>query len=108
MTQAAAARVIADALQQGGDFVRVRFASTEDDEALDRWTLPPSRKRPEKPMKGPLPSSVEKRGLPPDLMNRLVRLAAVQNPEFHKAQAVRLATYDKPRVIACGEDPPRK
>ena len=30
-----------------------------------------------------------------------------QNPEFYKAQAMRLATYDKPRVIACGEDLPR-
>ncbi|MFN7924868.1 MAG: DEAD/DEAH box helicase family protein [Bryobacteraceae bacterium] len=117
MTRAAADRVIADALQQGGDLVGVRFASTEDDEAPDPWTLPPSRKRPEKPVKGPLPSSVEivranllfidKKGLPPDLMNRLLRLAAFQNPEFYKAQAMRLATYDKPRVIACGEDLPR-
>jgi hypothetical protein len=59
MTQAAAGQVIADALQQGGDLVGVRFASTEDDEAPDPWTLPPSRNRPEKPVKGPLPSSIE-------------------------------------------------
>jgi hypothetical protein len=59
MTQAAADRLISDALQQGGDLVGVRFASTEDDEAPDPWTLPPSRKRPEKPMEGPMPASVE-------------------------------------------------
>jgi superfamily II DNA or RNA helicase len=40
-------------------------------------------------------------------MDRLLRLAAFQNPEFYKAQAMRLSTYDKPRVIACGEDLPR-
>lgn len=32
--------------------------------------------------------------------------AAFQNPEFYKAQAMRLSTYDKPRVIACAEDHP--
>ena len=43
-------------------------------------------------------------GLPPGLRNRLLRLAAFQNPEFYKAQAMRLPTYDKPRIIACAED----
>jgi superfamily II DNA or RNA helicase len=47
---------------------------------------------------------VEKKDLPPAMLNRLLRLAAFQNPEFYKAQAMRLATYDKPRVIACGQD----
>ena len=44
--------------------------------------------------------------LPPALRNRLLRLAAFQNPEFYKAQAMRLPTYDKPRIIACAEDHP--
>ena len=44
--------------------------------------------------------------LHPGLRNRLLRLAAFQNPEFYKAQAMRLSTYDKPRVIACAEDHP--
>src|SRR5438552_18871881 len=38
------------------------------------------------------------------MLNRLLRLAAFQNPEFYKAQAMRLSTYDKPRVIACGTE----
>jgi hypothetical protein len=42
--------------------------------------------------------------LPPGLRNRLLRLAAFQNPEFYKSQAMRLPTYDKPRIIACAED----
>jgi len=49
---------------------------------------------------------VAKEGLQPGLRNRLLRLAAFQNPEFYRAQAMRLSTYDKPRVIACAEDHP--
>jgi hypothetical protein len=37
--------------------------------------------------------------LPQALANRLIRLAAFQNPEFYKAQAMRLSVWDKPRVI---------
>jgi superfamily II DNA or RNA helicase len=47
---------------------------------------------------------IEKKGLPQALMNRILRIAAFQNPEFYKAQAMRLSTFDKPRVIGCGED----
>jgi superfamily II DNA or RNA helicase len=42
--------------------------------------------------------------MPPDLRNRLLRLAAFQNPEFYKAQAMRLSTFGKPRIISCGQD----
>ncbi|HAU37086.1 MAG TPA: restriction endonuclease subunit R, partial [Phycisphaerales bacterium] len=49
---------------------------------------------------------VAKEGLPPALRNRLIRLAAFQNPEFYRAQAIRLPTFDKPRVISCAEDHP--
>ena len=49
---------------------------------------------------------IAKDGLHPGLRNRLLRLAAFQNPEFYKAQAMRLSTYDKPRIIACAEDHP--
>jgi len=41
------------------------------------------------------------------MLNRLLRVAAFQNPEFYKAQAMRLPTYAKPRVIACGQDFPK-
>ena len=66
------------------------------------------------PIVGDLPSTLElvlgnqiyipKQELHPGLRNRLLRLAAFQNPEFYKAQAMRLSTYNKPRVIACAED----
>ena len=35
--------------------------------------------------------------------NRLLRLAAFKNPDFYKAQALRLPIYDKPRIISTGE-----
>jgi hypothetical protein len=50
---------------------------------------------------------IPKDALPPALRNRLIRLAAFQNPEFYKLQAMRLPTYDKPRIIACAEDHPK-
>jgi superfamily II DNA or RNA helicase len=116
MSQSAAERLISEALQHG-DLIGVRIASVDDDGEPDPWTLPPSRKRPDKPIMGQLPSTVEivrsnlvfieKRALPPAMLNRLLRIAAFQNPEFYKAQAMRLSTFDKPRVIACGEDLPR-
>jgi len=46
----------------------------------------------------------EKAQLPQTLANRLIRLAAFQNPEFYKAQAMRISVWDKPRVIGCAEN----
>jgi superfamily II DNA or RNA helicase len=48
----------------------------------------------------------EKAQLPQPLANRLIRLAAFQNPEFYKAQAMRFTVWDKPRVIGCAENYP--
>lgn len=41
--------------------------------------------------------------LPPSLVNRLRRIASFKNPEFYKAQQMRLSTWNKPRVITCAE-----
>lgn len=49
---------------------------------------------------------IEKQALPQPLANRIIRLAAFQNPEFYKAQAMRLPVWDKPRVIGCAENYP--
>ena len=49
----------------------------------------------------------DKAQLPQALANRLIRLAAFQNPEFYKAQAMRLSVWDKPRVIGCAENYPQ-
>ena len=49
----------------------------------------------------------EKSALPQSLSNRLIRLAAFQNPEFYKAQAMRFPVWDKPRIIGCAENFPK-
>lgn len=99
--------------EQRGRILGVSLPPDEEDERTP-WTAPPSRRRKEPPIAGDLPRSLElvfgneiyiaKDGLLPALRNRLLRVAAFQNPEFYKTQAMRLSTYDKPRIIACAED----
>lgn len=48
----------------------------------------------------------EKAQLPRSLANRLIRLAAFQNPEFYKKQVMRFSVWGKPRVIGCTENYP--
>ncbi len=115
VSSTAVEEIIANA-QRSGDLIGVRISVADDEDTQDPWTLPPLRKRLERPIEGPLPDVVqivranllyvEKQRLPPAMLNRLLRLAAFQNPEFYKAQAMRLPTFGKPRVIACGQDFP--
>jgi superfamily II DNA or RNA helicase/very-short-patch-repair endonuclease len=99
-----------------GRIIGVRMAKADEDDD-DPWTAPPSRRRKEPSIPGPLPDTLDivlgdqiyiaKENLVPGLRNRLLRLAAFQNPEFYRAQAMRLPTYDKPRVVSCAEDHPK-
>lgn len=99
--------------EKRGRIIGVRFASSEQDDNQP-WTALPSRRHKEIPIDEPLPKQlnivtadqlyIAKENLPPPLRNRIIRLAAFQNPEFYRAQAMRLPTYDKPRVIDCAED----
>ncbi|MCL1883479.1 MAG: DUF1653 domain-containing protein [Defluviitaleaceae bacterium] len=47
---------------------------------------------------------VEKSGIKSPALNILKRMAAFRNPEFYKAQAMRLSTHNKPRIINCGAE----
>ncbi|MBI3902483.1 MAG: DEAD/DEAH box helicase family protein [Nitrosomonadales bacterium] len=90
----------------------VAFIAEEDQK--EPWKQSPlvSRKPP-----GKMPKSLkvtfanmvyfEKAKLPQPLANRLIRLAAFQNPEFYKAQAMRLPVWDEPRVIGCADNYPK-
>ncbi len=90
----------------------VTFVADED--SLEPWKPRPSANQ---RLTGPMPESVsvtqanlvyvEKGPLPQSLANRLVRLAAFQNPEFYRAQAMRMPVWDKPRVIGCAENFPQ-
>jgi hypothetical protein len=91
--------------ERRGRVLGVRLPPQDDGDA-EPWTAPPSRWRQEAAIVGELSGSLElvhgnqiyitKEGLHPGLRNRLLRMAAFQNPEFYKAQAMRLSTYDKP------------
>lgn len=98
-----------DQASAAGRIVGVRLPLDDDDE--EPWMAPPSRRKSELPIVGVVPERVEvvlsnqvyidRTELPPSLVNRLVRLAAFQNPEFYAAQGMRLPTFGKPRVISC-------
>ncbi len=104
--------IVNDATRQG-QVMGVKLSMTDDGGDAPR-TLLPSRRKSEKPIPGPFPESVEiirsnlvfipKADLPEPMLNRMIRIAAFQNPEFYKAQAMRLPTWDKPRVISCSEE----
>jgi len=47
---------------------------------------------------------VLKDGISQKALNVLKRLAAFKNPAFYKAQAMRLSTYNKPRIISCSDE----
>jgi superfamily II DNA or RNA helicase len=85
-----------------------------DEEGAQPWKVPSPR--PQK-LQGPMPATLsitlanliyfEKAQLPQPLANQLIRLAAFQNPEFYKAQALRLSVWNKPRVIGCAQNFPQ-
>ena len=107
----AEAEVIAGEAVRQGRVVGLRLPLNDEDE--EPWTAPPSGRRPLPVTAGALPERVDavlgdqiyipRAGLPPGLTNRLVRLAAFQNPAFYSAQAMRRSTFGIPRIVACAE-----
>ncbi|MCL4538081.1 MAG: helicase, partial [Bacteroidetes bacterium] len=106
-----AQRIVGEAARSG-EVIGVRLNTSEKDD--EPWILPPSGVRQLKLSEERLPEKIravhsnllyiEKQGLPPALLNQLIRLAAFQNPEFYRTQAMRLSTFGKPRVISCAEE----
>ena len=106
---------VVGAAERSGNVVGVRWVF-DDEDAESPWMTRPSRRRAVPQIQGALPKKMEmvlgnelyisKGALSPSLRNRLLRLAAFQNPEFYKAQAMRLPTFDKPRIITCAENHP--
>ena len=47
---------------------------------------------------------IRKDGISNPALNTLKRLAAFRNPEFYKAQALRLSTHKKRRIISCSDE----
>ena len=105
---------LVDNASNSGRILGVRMPLTDDSSEEDPWTLPPSRRRADTPLQGPLPDKIvavhgnqlylDKGEFSSQLMSRLVRLAAFQNPEFYAAQSMRLSTFGKPRIISSAEE----
>jgi superfamily II DNA or RNA helicase len=109
---AATAKLVAREAQRQGRVLGVRFAAVDEDDAP--WTRSPSGRLPRTAVRDPLPDAVrivrgqrlfiETHGLPGGFVTELRRLAAFQNPEFYKKQAMHLSTRGTPRVVTCAEE----
>ena len=107
-----------DEASRAGKIISVRPIPTDEQLEEDPWPDLPSGSRTARPPAGPWPKQIrlvigdliyiEKEGLPPSLLNALTQLAAFQNPEFYRAQAMRLPIFNIPRIIRCAEDFPRQ
>jgi superfamily II DNA or RNA helicase len=107
---------ILHSIQDDSEIIGVRMVVLDEIED-EPWKLTPSRKYKEQPIENSFPGClnliisnqifIEKELLTPSLRNRIIQLAAFQNPEFYKAQAMRLSTFGKPRIISCCEDYPK-
>lgn len=108
----------------GGDIEGVIFRATggahpldvafiaEEDQA-EPWKPPPARPG---RLSGPMPASLtltlanqlyfEKAPIPQTLLNRLIRTAAFQNPEFYRAQARGVSVWNIPRIVGRAENFP--
>nr|WP_244422896.1 DEAD/DEAH box helicase family protein [Bradyrhizobium sp. ORS 278] len=105
------ATAVAEEAGRQGRVTGLHLPLDEEDDAP--WAVPPSRRKPEISITGPMPDRIDvvladqiymqREGLPASLVNRLIRLAAFQNPAFYSAQAMRLSTFGLPRIIACAE-----
>ena len=103
-------RIVQEAERQGR-VIGLRLPVDDEDETP--WTAPPSRSRSLPEISGSLPERIEaisgdqiyipRAGLPPGLVNRIIRLAAFQNPSFYRAQAMRRSVTGTPRIISCAE-----
>ena len=101
-------------IQAMGNRDPLGVAYVDDEGDAEPWKGRESRSR---KLTCPLPDAVnitlanliyfEKSELPQPLANQLVRLAAFQNPEFYKAQAMRMSVWNKPRIIGCAQNFPK-
>lgn len=78
------------------------------------WEVKISKVKDNDIVKEPLPKEIKcimhnliyiyKNDLPSIMINKLVRIAAFQNPEFYKTQALRKSTHNIPRIIKCCDE----
>ena len=111
----AVSRLVREA-ELSGSIFGVRMP-VEDEEADQPWLMSPSRRPRPQAVSEPHPSTVDltladevyidRALLPAGIVAQLVRVAAFQNPEFYRAQAMRMSTFGKPRIVSCAMLHPR-
>ncbi len=107
---------LVEAAELSGRVLGVRMP-VDDEQADEPWKMSPSRRSMPRRLDLPIPQNIKvtvadqiyinRSELPSAMIAQLVRLAAFQNPEFYRAQAMRLPTYGKPRIVSCAELHPR-
>jgi superfamily II DNA or RNA helicase len=103
-----------DHISQQGHLLDVRSSQTDEDYP-DPWVTPQANSL-YPIIDTPLPEQIElvlanllyvpHGKLSSVLVNQIKKIAAFQNPEFYRAQAMRISTYGKPRIISCAEEFP--
>lgn len=92
--------------------------SSEEDEFTNQpWKRKPSSGKEDKNFAGSFPKRLEivlndriyvpKEEFGSQALNKIMRIAAFQNPEFYLKQATRQSTHDTPRIICCADDLPK-
>lgn len=107
---------IAEAAETSGRVLCVRMP-VEDEHVDEPWKALPSRRRQPRHVGTLIQHTisivladqvyVDRTELPAAVTTELIRLAAFQNPEFYRAQAMRMPTFGKPRIISCAELHPK-
>ena len=109
-----------DRLKEQGGLLDVMAGEVDEVDEVEEersfpWVLPQLQQK-YPIINDPLPQQIElvlanllyipHKNLSVILVNRIKKIAAFQNPEFYRAQKMRISTYGKPRVIGCAEEFP--
>ena len=93
----------------------ISLPEPSEDEASDEpWKQKPSGPSYSPILMGAIPSKgtvvlsnmiyLDKTGFASSAVNRIMSIAAFQNPKFYRHQAMRLSTYNIPRIIRCADN----
>ncbi len=101
--------------QMRHEVLPVAHGEPTDDSDAEPWKIKPEARFPV--IQSALPQKIDvvlsnqifidSSGLPAVLRNRILRLASFSNPEFYQAQAMRLPTWGKARILYLYEQFPR-
>ncbi len=95
-------------LCRGDELGFLRRDDEEDQKPWERCAVVPKLRKDDFPEKVIIVRAnmlcVSKNGFTQRALNDLKRLAAFRNPEFFKAQAMRMPTYNTPRIISCSDE----